>query len=63
MNFKLRGSAMANHGLGNCKHKPAWVYYGMTRQRECRKFVKADEGVGDYRREWLTNQRGGSNGR
>ena len=53
--WKLKGSPLAKHGLGNCEWDPRWTYRGMS--WTCERFEAAQRVTVDKRIQWLTANR------
>lgn len=47
---------MARQGLGVCALKPAYTYFGATKERECKKILTASDEVIAARVEFLNRQ-------
>lgn len=52
-NFSLRGSELAQHGLGSCAAKRRHEYVSAVYPRECWNFARADAEREAERRAWL----------
>lgn len=56
--FRLKGSELARHGFGKCKHEPsAGTFFSALYRRECSRFAPTDEATAEGRRAYLENRK------
>lgn len=55
--FRMGGTDLAAHGMGNCELRPVWEHHSATYANECQHFTPAQEETVKARLDWINNAR------